>query len=80
MSIYDCITKSPQSGIKKQAVIPRTKGNKMSAQSDDRCQWASSLLVITAANTRDIKLIADTLDALQTVSPGQKHRLCLNRG
>lgn len=33
-----------------------------------------------AANTHDIKLIADTLDALQTGRPGQKLRLCLDKG
>lgn len=29
-------------------------------------------LVVAAANTHDIKLVADTLDALQTGRPGQK--------
>lgn len=33
-------------------------------------------LVVAAANTHDIKLVADTLDALQAGRPGQKLRLC----
>ena len=33
-------------------------------------------LVVAAANTHDIKLVADTLDALQTRRPGKKLRLC----
>lgn len=37
-------------------------------------------LVVAAANTHDIKLVADTLDALQTGRPGQKLRLCLDKG
>jgi transposase len=37
-------------------------------------------LVIAAANTHDIKLVADTPDALQTGRPGQKIRLCLDKG
>lgn len=37
-------------------------------------------LVVSAANTHDIKLVADTLDALQTGRPGQKLRLCLDKG
>ncbi len=37
-------------------------------------------LVVAVANTHDIKLVADTLDALQTRRPGQKLRLCLDKG
>lgn len=37
-------------------------------------------LVVAAANTHDIKLVADTLDGLQTGRPGQKIRLCLDKG
>ena len=37
-------------------------------------------LVVATANTHDIKLVADTLDALQTGRPGQKLRLCLDKG
>ncbi|MBL5862534.1 hypothetical protein JBO49_18190 [Serratia fonticola] len=36
-------------------------------------------LVVTPANTHDIKLAMDTLDALQTGCPGQKLRLCLDQ-
>lgn len=37
-------------------------------------------LVVATANTHDIKLVADTLDALQTGRPGQKLRLSLDKG
>lgn len=37
-------------------------------------------LVVAAANTYDIRLVADTLDALQTGRPGQKIKLCLDKG
>ena len=37
-------------------------------------------LVVAAANTHDIKLVADTLDAHQTGRPGEKLRLCLDKG
>ena len=37
-------------------------------------------LVVAAANTHDIKLVADTLDTLQTGRPGQKLRLCRDKG
>lgn len=34
-------------------------------------------LVVAGANTHDIKLVADTLDALQTGRPGKRLRLCM---
>jgi transposase len=37
-------------------------------------------LVVAAANTHDIRLVAETLDTLQTGRPGQKLMLCLSRG
>ncbi len=37
-------------------------------------------LVVAGANTHDIKLVAETLDALQTGKPGTKVRLCLDKG
>lgn len=37
-------------------------------------------LVVAAANTHDIKRVADTLDTLQTGHPGQKLRLCRDKG
>ncbi len=37
-------------------------------------------LVVAAANSHDIKLLADTLDALQTGRSGHKLRLCLDKG
>lgn len=36
-------------------------------------------LVVAAANMHDIKLVADTLDTLQTSRTGQKLRLCLDK-
>lgn len=35
---------------------------------------------LAGANTHDIKLVADTLDALQTGRPGRKLRLCMDKG
>jgi transposase len=37
-------------------------------------------VVVTGANTHDIKLVADTLDGLQIGKPGQRLRLCLDKG
>ena len=37
-------------------------------------------LVVAGANTHDIKLVEDTLDALQTGRPGRRLRLCLDKG
>lgn len=37
-------------------------------------------LFAAAANTHDIKLVAETIDALQTERPGQKLRLCPDKG
>lgn len=37
-------------------------------------------LVVATANTHDIKLVADTLYALQAGCPGQRIRLCLDKG
>ena len=37
-------------------------------------------LVVAGANTHDIKLVADTLDALQTGRPGKGLRLCMDKG
>jgi hypothetical protein len=37
-------------------------------------------LVVAGANTHDIKLVEDTLDGLQTGRPGQRLRLCLDKG
>lgn len=36
-------------------------------------------LVVAAANTHDIKLVADTFKTLQTGHTGQKLRLCLEK-
>ncbi|EFB72130.1 hypothetical protein PROVRUST_06885 [Providencia rustigianii DSM 4541] len=37
-------------------------------------------VVVAGANTHDIKLVADTLDALQTGRPGKRLRLCMDKG
>lgn len=37
-------------------------------------------LVVTGANTHDIRLVADTLDGLQTCRPGRRLHLCLDKG
>ena len=37
-------------------------------------------LAVAGANTHDIKLVADTLDALQTGRPSRKLRLCMDKG
>ncbi|NXZ87787.1 transposase [Serratia fonticola] len=37
-------------------------------------------LVVAGANTHDIKLVEDALDGLQTGRPGQRLRLCLDKG
>ena len=37
-------------------------------------------LVVAGANTHDIKLVTDTLDALQTGRPGKRLRLCMDKG
>ena len=76
-----CMTKSPLSGTKKQARNPTDRGKqgvKCSLLTDANGLPLS--LVVAAANTHDIKLVADTLDALQTGRPGQKLRLCLDKG
>jgi transposase len=37
-------------------------------------------LVVAGANTHDIKLVEDTLDALQTGRPGRRLNLCMDKG
>lgn len=37
-------------------------------------------LAVAGSNTHDIRLVADTLNALQTGRPGKKLRLCLDKG
>lgn len=37
-------------------------------------------LVVAGANTHDIKLVADTLDALQTGKTGKNLRVCMDKG
>lgn len=37
-------------------------------------------LVVAGANVHDIKLVADTPDALRTGRPGKRLRLCMDKG
>lgn len=37
-------------------------------------------VVIAGSYTHDTKLVADTLDALQTVRPGRMYHLCIDKG
>lgn len=37
-------------------------------------------VVVSGANTHDIRLVADALDALQTGRPGKRLRLCMDKG
>lgn len=75
------MTKSPRSGTKKTGRNPTDRGKqgvKRSLLTDANVLPLS--LGVAAANTHVIKLVADTLDALQTGRPGQKLRLCLDKG
>lgn len=81
LSLDGCMTKSPLAGTKKQVVTPRTEGKqgvKRSLMTD--AQGLPLSLVVGAANTHDIKLVAETLDALQTGRRGKKLRVCLDKG
>lgn len=75
------MTKSPLSGTKKTGRNPTDRGKQGVKRSllTDANEFPMSL-VVAAANTNDIKRVADTLDALQTGRPGQKLRLCLDKG
>lgn len=77
LSMDGCMTKSPLAGSKKTGRNPTDRGKqgiKRSLMTD------VNSLVVTAANTHDIKLVTDTLDSLQTGRPGKKLRLCLDKG
>lgn len=37
-------------------------------------------VIVTGANIHDIKLVAETLDGLQLGKPGNRLRLCLDKG
>lgn len=66
------MTKSSLSGTKKTGRNPTDRGKqvvKRSLLTDSKGLRLS--LAVAAANTHDIKLVADTQDALQTGRPGQ---------
>ena len=69
------------SGLKKTGRNPTDRGKqgvKRSLLTDANGLPLS--LVVTGANTHDIKLVADTLDSLQTCRPSRKLHLCLDKG
>jgi transposase len=69
------------SGLKKTGRNPTDRGKqgvKRSLLTDANGLPLS--LVVTGANTHDIKLVADTLDSLQTCRPGRRLHLCLDKG
>ncbi|WP_440137936.1 IS5 family transposase [Providencia vermicola] len=75
-----CMTKSPLAG-KKTGKNPTDRGKrgvKRSLMTDGN--GLPLALVVAGANTHDIKLVADTLDALQTGRPGKRLRLCMDKG
>ncbi|MEX0445634.1 IS5 family transposase [Xenorhabdus sp. SGI246] len=80
LSMDGCLTKSPLAG-KKTGRNPTDRGKqgvKRSLMTDANGLPLS--LVVAGANTHDIKLVADTLDALQTGRPGYRLHLCLDKG
>ncbi|OKV36166.1 IS5 family transposase, partial [Escherichia coli] len=78
------MTKSPLAGsgrLKKTGKNPTDRGKrgvKRSLMTDGN--GLPLALVVAGANTHDIKLVADTLDALQTGRPGKRLRLCMDKG
>nr|WP_187367814.1 IS5-like element ISPrst3 family transposase [Providencia stuartii] len=80
LSMDGCMTKSPLAG-KKTGKNPTDRGKrgvKRSLMTDGN--GLPLALVVAGANTHDIKLVADTLDALQTGRPGKRLRLCMDKG
>lgn len=57
---------------------PRETGRKSSLMTD--AYGLPLALAVAGANTHDIKLVADTLDALQAGRPGRRLRLCMDKG
>jgi hypothetical protein len=74
LSMDGCMTKSPLSGTKT-GRNPKDKGKQGVKRSLLTDAGASLSLVVAAANTHDIKLVADTLDALQAGHPGETQAL-----
>jgi transposase len=81
LSMDGCMTKSPLAGSKKTGCNPTVRGKqgvKRSLMTDRNGLTLS--LVVAGANTHDIKLVADTLDSLQTGRPGRRLHLRMNKG
>lgn len=76
--LYDEI---PAGGFKKTGRNPTNRGKqgvKRSLMTDANGLPLS--VVVASANTHDIKLVADTLDALQTGRPERRLNLCMDKG
>ncbi|EKC3336939.1 IS5 family transposase [Escherichia coli] len=80
LSMDGCMTKSPLAGQKtgRNPTDRGKQGVKRSLMTDANGLPLS--LVVAGANTHDIKLVADTLDALQTGRPGRRLHLCMDKG
>ncbi|ELV7529415.1 IS5 family transposase [Edwardsiella ictaluri] len=80
LSMDGCMTKSPLSGkkIDRNPTERGKQGVKRNLMTGPNGLPLS--LVVAAVNTHDIKRVADTRDVLQTGRPGQRFRLCLDKG
>ncbi|TNV11488.1 IS5 family transposase [Buttiauxella sp. B2] len=81
LSMDGCMTKSPLAGSKKTGRSPTDRGKqgvRRSLMTDANGLPLS--VVVSGANTHDIKRVADTLDALQTGRPGKRLHLCMDKG
>ena len=74
------MTKSPLSGTKKRAAPYGQRETRRKAQPADGRHRASSVAGRCSCKHARHKLVADTPDAFQTGRPGQKLRLCLDKG
>ncbi|WP_225085537.1 IS5 family transposase [Pectobacterium colocasium] len=80
LSMDGCMTKSPLAG-KKTGRNPTDRGKqgvKRSLMTDANGLPLS--VVVAGANTHDIRLVTETLDALQTGRPGRRLNICLDKG
>ncbi len=80
LSMDGCMTQSLPCGRDKKTGRNPTDRGKQGVKHSLMTDANGLSLIVTAANTHDIKLVADTLDALQTGRPGEKLRLCLDKG
>lgn len=76
--LYDQITAGRLKKTGKNPTDRGKRGVKRSLMTDGN--GLPLALVVAGANTHDIKLVADTLDALQTGRPGKRLRLCMDKG